>query len=758
MDISPETIITYQASFQVSVLLALILIAVSLLSPWVGRLKIRQFLSYRYLFIMVAFFAVSGWIAYDAFAKSLPDVRGIAAIGPVSTKILDKNGKLLYEIHGETKRTPIPMSEISSNVIKATVAIEDKEFYDHNGVSIPAIARAAIENYKNKTRSQGGSTITQQLVKLNLLTNEKTYERKLKEAVLALKVDKLYTKDQILEMYLNRVPYGRNTYGIEAASLAYLAKSAKDLTLAEAAYLAALPKAPSLYSPTGTTANELEARKNKILASMVKQEYISQQEFDAASVEKVAFTRSKTELAAPYFVKWVEGALEQQYGRQFLEEEGLIVQTSLDSDLQTIAEKVVAEGAATNSRRYGANNAALVAIEPATGYILAMAGGKDYFGKPEPAGCTPGKNCTFDPQTNVAISNRQPGSSFKPYTYVTAFSPQFGYSPASKILDRGQNFSRGSIPYHPVNYSGREYGLVTMRKALAGSLNIAAVRTLSQIGVPSVIETVKSMGINTPMEKCGLSLTLGACEVKLVEHVAAYSVLANMGQKANASPIIKVTDKRGRTLYEHQPDLIQAINPQAAYQVVDIMTDNSARSYVFGSRSPLTLKDRKIAAKTGTSQDFKDGWTIGFTPQIAAGVWVGNNDGRLMKRGADGVVVAAPIWNKFMQEALKNAPATDFAAPDGIQRVRISASSGRLATQFTPDAVYEVFADYSVPKQRDTFRPTPVDALLPDIGGSAEPLPDSVRLPTWAPENQTRNRQQRSPENQEISTRQRTAP
>lgn len=745
MEFSPETIITYQTSFQVSLLLAIIAVAVSLFSRWIPQLRFKLLFTRRYLIAMVAFFAIAGTLSWHYFAQTLPDINGMANIGPVSSKILDKNGVILYEIHGETKRTPVPLDQISEHAIKATVAIEDKEFYGHLGVSLSSIVRAAYENHKAGRITQGGSTITQQLVKLNLLTNEKSYERKIKEAILALKIERIYSKDEILEMYLNRVPYGRNTYGIEAASLAYLAKHAKDLTLAEAAYLAALPKAPSLYSPTGATASELDIRKDKVLASMLELGQISQSDYDSASKEKVAFTRSKTELAAPYFVKWVEGSLEQQYGREFLEQEGLIIQTSLDSSLQAIAEKVVSEGAQTNSRRYNANNAALVAIQPETGYILAMTGGKDYFAKPEPAGCVPGRNCAFDPQTNVAVSNRQPGSSFKPYTYVTAFSPQFGYSPASKILDKSQNFSRGSVPYRPVNYSGRTYGLISMRKALAGSLNIAAVRTLSQIGVPSVVQTVKAMGINTPMEQCGLSLTLGACEVKLVEHVAAYSVLANMGDKANVTPIIKITDKRGRILYEHQPDLIPAINPQAAYQVVDIMTDNNARSYVFGSRSPLVLKDRKVAAKTGTSQDFKDGWTIGFTPQLTAGVWVGNNDGRLMRPGADGVVVAAPIWNKFMQEALKDVPAEEFQTPKGIQKVRISARSGRLATQFTPDAVYEVFADYSVPKQRDTYRP-PVQALLPDIGGSPEPVPDNANLPAWAREGR------------EISSRRRAAP
>ena len=752
MDISPETILSYNANFKVSLFLALMAFALTFSHPWGKSFNYRILTvihKFRYLFAFILIAAMIGSVSFDAFFKNLPDISQVAVIGPVSSKILDKNGNLLYEIHGEVKRTPVKLNEISKDLINATVAIEDKEFYSHKGVSLSSIARAAYENYKADRITQGGSTITQQLVKLTLLTSEKSYERKIKEAVLATMLERQYSKEQILEMYLNRVPYGRNTYGIEAASLAYFAKHAKDLTLPEAAYLASLPKAPSLYSPSGTTPAELDSRKDHVLASMAELDMIYQFQYQEAKQEKVTFTKTKTEISAPYFVKWVEGALEQQYGREFLEQEGLEIHTSLDSNLQKIAERVVEEGAKTNSAKYGANNAALVAINPTSGYILAMVGGKDYFGNSEPSGCKSGVNCTFDPQTNVATSNRQPGSSFKPYTYVTAFSQQFGYSPSSKILDKGENFSKDRTPYTPVNYSGKEYGLVTMRKALAGSLNIAAVRTLSQIGVKSVVNTVQSMGITTPMDSCGLSLTLGACEVKLVEHVAAFSVLANVGYKASVSPIIKVTDKRGRVLYEHQPDLIEVINPQAAYQVVDVMSDNNARSYVFGARSPLILPGRKVAAKTGTSQDFKDGWTIGFTPQLAAGVWVGNNDSRLMRPGADGVVVAAPIWNKFMKEAMVNVPAIEFPIPTGIKRVKISAGSGKIATEHTPDPVYEVFADYSVPKQRDPFRPVVATEELPDIGGSNDPLPLDSKLPTWAEEIK---------EVKEISNRKRTAP
>jgi 1A family penicillin-binding protein len=698
--------------------------------------RLRKVRIPQYLLLPAAVLFVASAVMFDIYNRSLPDISNVAVIGPVSSKVLDRNGVLLYEIHGETKRTPVKISEISKNLVDATIAIEDEGYYGHFGVSPTSIVRAAIENHKAKDITQGGSTITQQLVKLSLLTSEKSYERKIKEAILAVKLEAAYSKEEILEMYLNRIPYGRNTYGAEAASLAYFAKHAKDLTLAESAYLASLPKAPSLYSPTGARSEELVHRKNHVLDRMEQLGMIDEGTRDRAKQEKVAFSRGKTELAAPHFVKWVENTLIQQYGRSFLEQEGLEIRTSLDSGMQQIAERAVAEGAEKNKKR-DANNAALVAIEPESGYILAMVGSKDYFGAPEPAGCTPGINCTFDPKTNIAISNRQPGSSFKPYTYVTAFSEKFGYAPASPILDRSQNFSKGTIPYRPVNYSGKQYGLISMRKALAGSLNIAAVRTLSMIGVEPVVENVKAMGITTPMENCGLSLTLGACEVKLVEHVAAFSVLANLGEKANVTPIIKVTDKRGRVLYEHQKSKTRVVNAQAAYEVVDIMSDNSARTFVFGPKSPLILKDgRKVAAKTGTSQDFKDGWTVGFTPQIAAGVWVGNNDGHLMKKGADGVVVAAPIWNKFMEEVHKDQPQLAFARPEGIQEVKVSRRSGKLATAHTFDAITEIFADYSVPKQKDPYRPAPppIAVTQPDIGGSAEPLPSGATVPTWAEE------------------------
>jgi len=690
----------------------------------------------KFLLVSVFGFAVAALAAFAVYGRNLPDIGNLPQSGPISSKIFDRNGALLYEIHGEAKRTPVNLSEIAPYLQSATIAIEDKGFYGHGGVSPVGIARAAWENHRAGRVTQGGSTITQQLAKLALLTNEKSYTRKIKEAMLAVRMEDNYSKQEILGMYLNLIPYGRNTYGAEAASLAYFAKHAKDLNLAESAYLAALPKAPSMYSPSGSTPGELEARKNLVLYEMLDQDRITQGEYDSARQTRVAFTNTKTGLAAPHFVKWIEAQLINKYGgRGFLETEGLLVQTSLDARLQDLAEAAVADGAKANATRYGANNAALVAVEPKSGHVLAMVGGKDYFGQPEPAGCKPGINCTFDPAMNVALANRQPGSSFKPYTYVTAFGEEFGYSPASKILDRAQNFGTRKDPYRPDNYNNRQYGQVTMRQALAGSLNISAVRTLSMIGTIPVAQTVSDMGINSPMDSCGLSLTLGACEVKLLEHVAGFSVLANLGQKVELAPILHITDRDGSEIYRHITTFSQVINAQAAYEVVDIMSDNNSRSFIFGSRSPLILADRKVAAKTGTSQDFKDGWTLGFTPQIAAGVWAGNNDGRLMRKQADGVFTAAPIWNRFMKEAhalLKLEP-EEFRVPAGIQKVNISRSSGRLATQYTRDVVTEIFADYAVPKERDAYRPAPAPVLAfpaTEWGGSSEPEPGNVRRKT----------------------------
>jgi membrane peptidoglycan carboxypeptidase len=400
----------------------------------------------------------------------------------------------------------------------------------------------------------------------------------------------------------------------------------------------------------------------------------------------------------------VQSYLADKFGEKSLQEGGLKVYTTLDPKLQSIAEQAIKDGVEKNSKKYNGHNGALVAIDPKTGQILAMVGSKDYFGKSEPEGCKPGKNCLFEPNVNVAISERQPGSSFKPFIYVTAFGKDFKFSPASMLMDVVTNFGKyGNKDYVPENYDGKERGPLSIRQSLAGSLNIPAVKTLALIGVENAVQTARNLGITSPLQNCGLSLVLGGCEVKLLDHVAAYSVLANNGVKNEKTAILKILDKDGRTLEEFQSAPKEILDPKAVYLVTNIMTDNNARSYIFGAHSPLILENRPVAAKTGTSQKWHDGWAMGFTPSLATGVWVGNNDGTFLKEKADGVLVAAPIWNAFMKEALKDTPVEEFKRPEGIVDVVVDEVSGKLPTAYTLKTKSEIFADYHTPLPKDNI-------------------------------------------------------
>lgn len=685
--------------------------------------------------------------SYDELAK-----RDVAE----SSRIYSRDGTLLYEFHGEYNRTRVDMNRISPYLKNATLAVEDKDFYNHGAVSLSGIARAVMANYRTGNASQGGSTITQQFVKNALLDRQKLYTRKVREILLAYKVESHFSKDQIMELYLNEIPYGRNAYGAEAAAKSYFDKSASELTLAESAYLAALPQAPSYYSPTGNNFDALEQRKNFVLDQMQVQGYITDQERQTAMTQQVAFREPKTEIIAPYFVSWIQNYLTEKYGKAFLREGGLRVYTTLDLNLQELAEKVVLEGAAEN-KKYGAYNAALVAVEPSSGKVLAMAGGKDYFGSPEPKGCTPGVNCKFEPNVNVATSERQPGSSFKVYMYVTAFTPEFGLTPMSKVLDVPTSFgTSGGKPYIPRNYDGSSHGLITIRKALAGSLNVPAVRTLVTIGVDPVVNTAHNLGITSPLKNCGLSLVLGGCEVKLVDHVGAFAVLANGGKGKGATPFNRIEDKHGTVLEEYHEPTEQTINPEAVYELTSIMTDDLSRQFIFGAKSPLTLPGRIVAAKTGTTQNWKDGWTLGFTPQLAAGVWVGNNDSSLMHAGADGVFVAAPMWHRFMELALADQPVVDFPVPSGIVQIAYDPGSNRPATKGSKNSRMEPFPWYALPREaqisaapkslnKNLF--TPLTApIIPSPLTAPSTLPPSLLNPTapltpdnvpgiWVPDN-----------------------
>ncbi|MDD3190618.1 MAG: PBP1A family penicillin-binding protein [Candidatus Pacebacteria bacterium] len=607
--------------------------------------------------MIAGFFVAAGVFIY--FSKDIPDPSKISDRSvDQSTKIYDRTGEhLLYEIHGEEKRTIVSLDQVSQHLIDATVATEDKKFYEHYGIDPKGIARAIYRDIISGEKAEGGSTITQQLIKNSVLTSEKKYTRKIKEIILALETEQKFSKEEILEMYLNQIPYGSNAYGIESAAQTFFGKSAKDLDIPEAAMLSALPQATTFYSPYGAHPEALQERYEYVISEMLEDGYISQEEADIAW-ETDILARVKpfaTDITAPHFVMYIKQQLVDEYGEDFVEKGGLKVYTTLDYDMQVIAEDAVKVGAETNATKYNARNAALVAIDPTTGQILSMVGSKDYF------------NLEEDGNVNVAIASRQPGSSFKPFVYATALEK--GYTPSTILYDVNTNFGADGSgkDFNPQNYNLQYSGPVTMRSALARSLNIPAVKTLYLAGINNSVNLATRLGISTlnNPSSYGLSLVLGTGEVKLLEMTGAYGVFANDGKKNELTGVIKIEDASGNILKEYSENSKQVIDTQVARNMSSILSDNAARAQTFGSSSKLYIPGYTVAAKTGTTNDYKDGWTMGYTPSIAVGVWAGNNDGEKMWQGG-GITVAAPIWNDFMTRYLEGKAAESFIAPDPI--------------------------------------------------------------------------------------------
>jgi len=625
------------------------------------------------------------WLSHD-----LPDPnRLIERQVAQSTKIYDRTGEtILYEIHGAEKRTMISLKDVPDNLKNATISIEDKDFYKHGGFSLWAIFRTLVTDVLFGKRA-GGSTLTQQFIKNSILTNEKTITRKIKEIILAYRLEKKFSKDEILQMYFNEIPYGSTAYGVEAASQKYFGKSARDLNLAEAAVLAAIPQAPSRYSPYGPNKDLLLARQKYILDLMVKYEYISKDQAEEAKNFTLIFKPQTDNITAPHFVMYVKEILADKYGEKTIEQDGLKIYTTLDLYKQKIAEEVINEKAVNNEKQYQATNAALISIDPKNGQVLAMVGSRDYF------------NDDIDGQVNVALQPRQPGSSFKPIVYTASFIK--GYTPETVLYDVVTSFSTDPAkPYEPHNYDLKEHGPVTIRQALAGSLNIPAVKAIYLAGVNNVISLAQNLGYSTLNDKdrFGLSLVLGGGEVKLLEHANAFSAFAREGVKHPIAVILKVEDKDGKILEEFKNQDEKVLDADIARLTNSILSDNSARAYVFGENNSLTLGSRPVAAKTGTTNDYRDAWTIGYTPSIVTGVWVGNNNNKEMKRGADGSVVAAPIWHDYMNKILGDTPIEYFNPPDNKPTgkpildgvidpdiaVKIDKFSGLLANEFTPSS------------------------------------------------------------------------
>ncbi|MBI2573959.1 MAG: PBP1A family penicillin-binding protein [Candidatus Wildermuthbacteria bacterium] len=591
------------------------------------------------------------------YAKDLPRPEKFTELTIIQpTRIYDRTGTvLLYEIYGDQRREVIPLSEVSDVMKVAVIATEDANFYRHFGLDWRGIARAVLANLKLMRTAQGGSTISQQLVRNSFLTRKKTIERKVQEVILTLELERRYSKDQILEWYLNQIAFGPNIYGVAAASREYFAKKPSELTVAESAALTAMIKAPSYYSPFGNHQDKLMERKNYVLERMVKELYISKEEAEAAKKQQLAFQESGQKMKAPHFTLDVMEYLYDRYGERFLQENGLKVYTSLDWNLQQFAEEGISEHAKRNES-LNSYNAALAALDPSTGQILAQVGSKNWYGEPEPKGCMPGRNCRFDPKFNVAtaLPGRQPGSAFKPFVYATAFEK--GYDDTTIVVDEETNFGVwGDKEYIPQNYDGKFRGPVALRQALAQSLNIPSIKVLLEFaGIQESIQTAKRMGISTLSDDpsmYGPSLVLGGGEARLLDMVSAYGVFAAEGKRAPALSILKIQNSDGAIIEENKRTPMQVLSAHSAELVSNILSDNEARSPIFGSRSLLYFPNETVSVKTGTTQDFKDGWIIGYTSDIAAGVWVGNNDGTLMEK-EPGVVLAGPIWHQFMQNAL----------------------------------------------------------------------------------------------------------
>jgi membrane peptidoglycan carboxypeptidase len=597
----------------------------------------------------------------------LPAITGLSSTSlPQDMLIFDRHGALLADIGDQgDHRVVVPLSYISPNLINATIAIEDHSFYTNNGVDFGAVLRAALADYANHGIKQGGSTISQQLVKQLFIGPhpDNSLQRKAKEAVLALEMNRRYTKSQIVEMYLNTIFYGSQTYGIEAAARSYFQTNAHDLTLAQASLLAGLPQAPTQYNPLINLASA-KNRQLEVLNAMVQYHFISQKDADAAYATKLTIHPPINQYQAPYFVDYVLQTLRQQYHILPSDRRGYRVYTSLDLNLQHIAEQVVHDQIAQKGNYYNFHDAALVSMDPKTGEILAMVGGDNYN---SPGGWI-----------NMANTPRQPGSTFKIYTYTAAIESR-KFNMITPILDAPLVFPTwggvsGFEPYIPLNYDLRYHGVLPLKMAMGNSLNIPAVKTELRVGLPNVLSVARRMGVThltQPDDNYSLSLTLGGYEVTPVDMVTGAATLANMGARHMPAPLLSIKDATGRDVFTYDPakNVYQAISPDVAFIIDSIMSDDRNRCLEFGCHGDLTLPGRHVAAKTGTTQSFKDNWTIGFTPTLATAVWIGNPNNTPLSHNSTGIVGAAPIWHKFMQQALAGTPDQWYAKPAGVHQI-----------------------------------------------------------------------------------------
>jgi len=625
----------------------------------------------RQLAVLLAWLATLSVIVLSLFflqtRSALPDPESIISRQvKESTKIYDLTGEvLLYDIYDEERRTVVAWEDMSPHIKNAVVAIEDDSFYEHRGVDFRGIIRAVLENIRSgDVTGQGGSTITQQLIGNALVGREKTYSRKLQELILSIEIERRFTKEQILWMYLNQVPYGSNAYGAEAAAQTYFATSASDLTIAESAVLAALIQRPSYLSPYGFHVDELHTRKELVLRRMHDLLFITQEEYEQALAEEIEFEEAGRSLGAPHFVIMAREYAIRKYGKDIIESGGFRIITTLDAELQESAEDLVSEYAERNRTSFNASNAALVAVDPRTGQVKALVGSANYF------------DIENEGNFNVATALRQPGSAFKPFAYAAAF--QKGYPDSTILWDVPTEFdpdcspdatqtrnSLGGFCYHPRNYTGGYSGPVTLRQSLARSLNVTSVKTLYLAGIEETITLAERMGITSLQDRSrfGLSLVLGGAEVRPIDIVSAYGVFANDGIRNPWTLIERIELSDGTILEERQDQPVRVVDAQTTRLISDILSDNFARAPAFGLNNSLHISSRPVAVKTGTTQENRDAWTIGYTPQLSVGVWVGNNDNSKMYSNAAGASAAAPLWRAFIINALQGEPVIPFPKP-----------------------------------------------------------------------------------------------
>lgn len=625
---------------------------------------------FKKLFIFLILILLLCGIFFSAYfiwiIKNLPYPEKVNHLQTTqSTKIYDRTGDvLLYEVYGDQNRTMLSAEEIPDFVKKATVAVEDQNFYKHSALDWTAFLRAVLVNLKKGDFSQGGSTITQQFVKNAFLTPEKTIERKIKEWILAYWLERNYTKDEILVFYLNQIPYGSNAYGIESASQLFFGKKAKDLTLAESALAVSVVQSPTYYSPWGSHKQELLNRKNYVLDQMLSLGYIDKEQLKSAKAEQLKFiSQTIGSIKAPHFSIMVKNYLIEKYGEDVVERGGLKVITTLDWEKQMVAEKVVKEGAERNSDLYKGNNAAMVVEDPKTGQILSLVGSADYF------------NQEIDGNFNVAVQGlRQPGSTFKPFAHVTAFLK--GYTPDSIVFDVPTEFSvdpscpavvdfsvKNSSCFHPQNFDNDFKGPVSLKQALAQSINVPSVKVLYLAGLEETIKTAKKMGITTldDISRFGLSLVLGGGEIKLIDLVGAYSVFSQDGVKHDQSFILSVKNYKGETLEEVSDSPEQVIDSQYAKMINNILSDVELRSGLFHSSLSYTVFDGyDVALKTGTTNDYRDAWVVGYTPNLVVGVWAGNSNNKPMQKQGGSILAAIPIWSNYLNQVIHNYPSESF--------------------------------------------------------------------------------------------------